>query len=317
MNDIDYPAFRRLDLNLLVAFDALLREGGVSRAAARLCIGQPAMSHALARLRELFADDILYREGAGMQPTARALALAPRIRRLLAEAQAVTSSAADFDPARAIGDFRLALNDPLEALLLPGLVARIRERAPGLSLSVRPIPASRQLEHLDAGNINLAVGHFPDVREVHEAQLLFRAGFCCVFNPALLDMPSPIGLADLVRHPHIHTSYTGDVPGLTDRLLGDAGLQRHVVAQAASPLAIPFVVKQSPLLAVVPDLVARLFAAHADLAIEPLAVDGLALPISRVTHRRDRGDPLTGFVADQVAQAAAALFGETAAGNLR
>lgn len=310
MDDIDYPAFRRLDLNLLVAFDALLREGSVSRAAARLCIGQPAMSHALGRLRELFQDDILYREGAGMQPTARARTLAPRIRRLLDEVQAVTRRADDFDPAHAEGDFRLALNDPLEALLLPGLVARIRAQAPGLSLSVRPIPASRQLEHLDQGNIRLAVGHFPSVRDVHEARLLYKAGFCCVFNPALLDMPSPIGLADLVRHPHIHTSYTGDVPGLTDRLLGEAGLQRHVVAQAASPLAIPFVVKQSPLMAVVPDMVARLFAAHADLRIERLAVDGLELPISLVMHRRDRGDPLPGFVAEQVVQAARALFGD-------
>lgn len=309
MDNIDYRAFRRLDLNLLVAFDALLAEGSVSRAAARLCIGQPAMSHALARLRTLFQDDLLYREGGRMQPTARARALAPRVRQLLGELHAVTRTAEDFDPAHAEGDFRLALNDPLEALLLPGLVARIRAQAPGLSVSVRPIPASRQLEYLDQGNIRLAVGYFPCVRDVHDARLLYQGGFCCVFNPALLDMPSPIGLADLVRYPHIHTSYTGDAPGLTDRLLHEAGLARHVVAQAASPLAIPFVVKQSPLLAVVPDLVARLFEAHADLAIERLTVDGLALPISRVMHRRDRGDPLTAFVAEQVELAAQALFG--------
>lgn len=312
MSDIDYLAFRRLDLNLLVAFDALLSEGGVSRAAARLCIGQPAMSHALSRLRELFKDDILYREGGAMQPTARALALAPRIRQLLGEVQAVALADAEFDPATVQGNFRLALNDPLEALLLPGLVARLRAKAPGLSLSVRPIPASRQLEHLDQGNIRLAVGHFPSVRDVHEAQLLYRSGFCCVYNPALLAMPSPIRLADLMRHPHIHTSYTGDEPGLIDQVLQKAGLKRHVVAQAASPLAIPFVVKQSPLLAVVPDLVARLFAAHADLTIETLAVDGLDLPISRVMHRRDRSDPLTRFVAEQVESAALALFASAA-----
>lgn len=308
MSDIDHLAFRRLDLNLLVAFDALLAEASVSRAAARLCIGQPAMSHALGRLRELFKDDLLYREGGAMRPTGRALALAPRIRGLLAEAQAVAFADAAFDPALVRGNFRLALNDPLEALLLPGLVARLRSRAPGLSLSVRPIPASRQLEHLDQGNIRLAVGHFPKVREVHETQLLHRSGFCCVYNPALLAMPSPLGLADLMRHPHIHTTYTGDEPGLIDQVLQRAGLTRHVVAQAASPLAIPFVVKQSPLLAIVPELTARLFAAHADLRIEPLAVDGLELPISRVLHRRDRSDPLTCFVAEQVESAAQALF---------
>ena len=310
MSDIDYLAFRRLDLNLLVAFDALLSEGGVSRAAARLCIGQPAMSHALSRLRELFKDDILYREGGAMQPTARALALAPRVRQLLGEVQAVAFEDAAFDPQEAVGSFRVALNDPLEALLLPGLVARLRAQAPGLVLAVRPIPASLHLEHLDRGNIRLAVGYFPKVRDAHESRLLGRSGFSCVYNPALLKLPVEPTLESLVLFPHIHTTYTGDAPGLIDLALQRAGLKRHVVAQTATPLSIPFVVKQSPLLAILPDMVARLFRSHADLHIAPLALDGLELPISMVTHRRDRSDPLGRFVAEQVEGAAQVLFAD-------
>lgn len=154
------------------------------------------------------------------------------------------------------------------------------------------------------------VGHFPEVHALHEAQLLYRSGFCSLHNPALIDLPADASLAELVRHPHIHTSYTGDEPGLVDRFLGQYGLQRHVVAQAAAPLAIPFVVKQSPLVAIMPELITRLFASHADLRIQPLAVDGLELPISMVIHRRDRSDPLTRFVAAEVAGTALALFGE-------
>ena len=103
MTDIDYAAFRRLDLNLLVAFDALIAEASVSRAAVRLCIGQPAMSHALARLRELFGDDILFREGAAMRPTPRALALAGPIRQVLDDVLQVARGAQPFDPGRGRG----------------------------------------------------------------------------------------------------------------------------------------------------------------------------------------------------------------------
>lgn len=309
--DIDYGAFRRLDLNLLVAFDALVSEASVTRAAARLCIGQPAMSHALGRLRELLHDDILYREGSAMRPTQRAEALAPRVRQWLNEARLLAFVDTRFDPMQASGQFRLALNDPLEALLLPGLVARLRSQAPGLVLTVRPIPASLQLEHLDQGNIRLTVGHFPKVREVHEQTLLYSSGFSCIYNPDLLELPSPPTLESLVAHPHIHTSYTGDTPGLVDRILQKQGLQRHVVVQAATLLSIPFVVKQSPLVAVLPDLVTRLFMTHADLRIEPLVAEGLEFPISIVTHRRDRSDPLVAFVMQQMDSTMRALFGGT------
>ncbi len=101
MIDIDYAAFRRLDLNLLVAFDALVSEASVSRAAARLYVGQPAMSHALARLRETFGDDILFREGAVMRPTPRALALAGAVRQVLDDIQQLARGARTFDPAAA------------------------------------------------------------------------------------------------------------------------------------------------------------------------------------------------------------------------
>ncbi len=310
MDNVDHAAFRRLDLNLLVAFDALLVEGNVTRAAARLCIGQPAMSHALARLRELFGDDILYRDGAAMRPSTRALALAPRVRALLEEIQSLAKIDEDFDVAKISAQFRMALNDPLEALLLPGLVARLRLAAPGLTLAVRPISASQQLAQLDAGEIQLATGYFPQLSSVHDASLLHRTSFCCIYNPALLTLPEHIDLQCLTQYPHIHTTYTGDSPGLLDRLLQEHGLQRQIVAYTATPLSIPFVVKQSPLIAVLPELVTRLFSRHSDLCIRPLLIEGMSFPISMVAHRRDHSDPLTRFVMEQVRQTVQALLGE-------
>lgn len=297
MSDIDHAAFRRIDLNLLVAFDALVREASVSRAAGRLCIGQPATSHALARLRGLLDDDILYRDGALMRVTPKAMALAEPVRRILEDVRRIAGGEEDFDPARARGKVRIALNDPLEALLMPGLVARLRSRSPGLALSVQSLPGSRQLEALDAGEISLAVGYFPVVREVHDAVALYVSGFSCAFNPALLTLPPRPGLAELVRFPHIHTTYTGESSGVVDGVFKAHGLERQVVARSAMPLSIPFVLKRSPLVAVLPDMLVRMFAAHADLRFEPLDVEGLSLPVSLLTHRRDRRDPLVAFVA--------------------
>lgn len=308
MADFDHTALRRLDLNLLVALDALVAERSVTRAAARLCVGQPAMSHALARLREWLGDDILYREGAAMVPTARAQALAPRVRQWLAEAQAMTLSEVAFDPQRVQERFDLCLNDPLEALLLPGLVAALRQKAPGLSLSVRPVPAWQQLEQLDAGEIRMALGHFPRLRSVHEPVLLFRSGFGCVYNPALLKVPARPRPADLARLPNIHTSYAGDGPGLVDKVFQQQGLRRQVVAHTANPLSIPFVVKQSPLVAVLPDMLTRLFGSHGDLRIVPLPWRALVLPISMVTHRRDASDPLVRFVTQELLAVTRAVF---------
>lgn len=300
MVDIEHSTFRRLDLNLLIAFDALLSERNVTRAAARLCIGQPAMSHALSRLRELFSDELLYREGTTMALTEKSRLLAPRIRKLLLDTQSLVLTDASFDPAKLDCAFHLALNDPLEALVLPNLVARLRQKAPGLALSVRPIPAWQQLERLDDGEIQLAVGHFPKVRSVHEQRALYNASFACVFNPSLVTLPASPDLSMLATVPHIHTSYTGDGPGLVDRVFQRRNLRRRVVAHTATPLSIPFVVKQSPLVAILPDLVTRLFQTHEDLRIEPLDLEDLKLPISMVIHRRDQSDPLVGFIMEEL-----------------
>ncbi|WP_034411686.1 LysR family transcriptional regulator [Derxia gummosa] len=309
MNNADLALFRRLDLNLLVAFDALVTERNVTRAATRLHLGQPAVSAALARLREMFGDELLYREGAAMVPTARALELAPRVRALLDEVRLMTTPAERFDPARLAGEVRLALNDPLEALLLPGLTARLRELAPRLDLRVQPIPASQQLDRLDAGEIRLAVGYFGEARAVHDEQALHVARFVCVFNPALVRLDAPVTLAQVATLPNIHTSYGGEGPGLVDRAFARARLKRRVVVRTATPLSIPFVLRRSPFVALVPELMTPLFGGLADLRFAPLADAEVEFPVSMVSHRRDRSDPLVGFLRREVAGVAAEVFG--------
>src|SRR5689334_9438196 len=120
---IDHAHLARLDLNLLVALDALLTERGVTRAAARLGLGQSAMSHNLARLRALFGDELLTRGPEGMRPTPRALALVEPVRTVLSQIQALVSRDEAFDPRTAERSFRLGLPDSTEVLLGPALLA--------------------------------------------------------------------------------------------------------------------------------------------------------------------------------------------------
>lgn len=310
MNNFDHSAFRRLDLNLLVAFDALVTERSVTRAASKLCIGQPAMSHSLARLREILADQILLREGSGMVVTERAQLIAPKIRRLLQDIQIVVTPDRTFDPAQIDEKLPIALTDPLEALLLPALIARLRTKAPGLCLAVQSIPAWQQLDHLDKGTIRLAVGYFPSLRPVHNQTMLHVTGFSCLYNPALISINSPVTLEALSQLHHIHTSYTGDGPSLFDRLLQKRGLRRKVVAHTATPLSIPFILEQSALVAILPDLVCQLFTSRSALARERLCFDELAIPVSAVIHGRDKGDPLLAFMMKELEAVISATLGQ-------
>ena len=109
MTNIDHANLSRLDLNLLVAFDALLTERSVTRAAARIGLGQSAMSHNLARLRTLFGDELLTRGAEGMRPTPRALALADPVRVTLSQIQAAVLQREAFDPSTADRTFRIGL----------------------------------------------------------------------------------------------------------------------------------------------------------------------------------------------------------------
>src|SRR6201994_815637 len=147
---IDAVNLGRIDLNLLVHLDALLRERSVTRAATRIGIGQSSMSHNLARLRELFGDELLTRGPDGMRLTPRAMTLVEPVRTALTQIQTLVSRDEAFDPATADRTFRFGLPDSMEILIVPALLAHLREVAPGIRLRLHNIDSSRLLDDLDA-----------------------------------------------------------------------------------------------------------------------------------------------------------------------
>jgi DNA-binding transcriptional LysR family regulator len=177
-----------VDLNLLVVFDAVMAERSVTRAALRLRLTQPAVSHAVSRLRALFRDPLFVRTPAGMEPTPLALGLGPRIGAVLNEIGAILAPGRDFDPATSDRTFTVGMSDYAAAVFLPGLARRVETTAPGITLVARHTSHAAGVETLDSDEAELVVGNFPDPPRRLDSELLYREGFMCALragHPAL------------------------------------------------------------------------------------------------------------------------------------
>ncbi|SDV02291.1 transcriptional regulator, LysR family [Pseudomonas mucidolens] len=222
MNDL-----RRIDLNLLVILDALLSEQHVTRAAERLHLSQPAVSHALARLRDLLGDPLLVRQGGGLVPTARAQELATPLADALAQVQSLLAPNR-FDPTSAKRTFRLAMSDYGAALLLPGLVRRLREFAPGIDLQI--IHASREgmVDGVLSGELDLAAGVFPDLPGELRSTPLFEEHYACLVDRASLPEGGVLDLPTYLARPHVLLEMRGSGTPEIERALTAIRERRHV-----------------------------------------------------------------------------------------
>src|SRR5947199_8903883 len=154
---------RAVDLNLLKAFDALMSERAVTRAGGRIGPSQPAMSHALSRLRSPFADDLFVRTPAGMEPTAHAREIAPLISAAIEQIEAALNLGAGFDPAKSAGIFTAGMAEYAEVALVGPLARAFAAQAPGATLRLTPASGHAALEQLDHGEIDVAVAYLPHV----------------------------------------------------------------------------------------------------------------------------------------------------------
>jgi len=163
----------RFDLNLLVAFDILVEERNVTRAARRLNLTQSAMSAALRRLREAFADDILVQHGKKMIPTAAALSLAPEISALVADLRGLIARGLTFNPADSQRLFRIVASDYLTTVLIGPLVARLQEAAPQVRIEIT-LPRNDISALLEDGDIDLIIAPDRFLEGPHPRELLFE-----------------------------------------------------------------------------------------------------------------------------------------------
>jgi len=291
---IDHANLAKLDLNLLVALDALLSERSVTRAAARLGLGQSAMSHSLARLRTLFGDELLTRAPDGMHATPRAMALQDLARQALAQVEALVAPRHAFDPATADHVFRIGLPDSMEVLLIPRLLADVRATAPGVRLRLYTTGDPAQtLADLDGDRIDLAmaVGPLPDGSTHHKRRVLQPATFLCMFNAAHVHVATPISIDDYLAYPHILTSVRQGERGVVDDALEKLGLKRTVALTTPRFLAVPYLVQAAPVITTMHAELAHLFAERLGLTLSDPPIALPKLPITLLWHASYDRDP--------------------------
>ncbi len=290
---------RRLDLNLLVIFDALMAERHVTRAAQRVSLSQPAFSNALARLRHYLKDDLFIRRPPGMVPTPRALELAPQIHAaLLALEHALDQPA--FDPATMTRVFTLETNDYLVSMVMPQLMQRLAAIAPGVNVRVVPPNARAAFERLDAREVDFVLGGFGAIPERYAVAVIQDNEFSC-----LMDRKHPLarGKLDLVRYAaakHLLITPRGDPTGFVDLSLAEHGLMRRVALTVNHFSVVPAIIANSDLIVTLPKRMADQYAPLYQLAqrASPVPTPAAYSHIQLLWHRRSSGQAAMTWFAD-------------------
>ncbi len=266
-----------VNLNLLLAFEALLEEQNVSRAAARIGLSQPAMSNALARLREVFQDPLFQRTSSGMKPTARALELAGPVRNGLSLLRNAFAERPGFDPAASTRSFRVAMTDYAELVLLGPLLRRIACTSSSVQIVVRRverifIPPEGDLR---SGAFDAAVGFYPDANALDPRTRsidLFAEENVCVARKGHPLMQKRLTLREFASAGHVGVFYRDDTVGLVDNILAGHGVRRRLQATTPHFFSAATVVAESDLIAVVPAGLAMRFRKTLGLEIRKVPV---------------------------------------------
>jgi DNA-binding transcriptional LysR family regulator len=281
---------RALDLNLLKAFDAMMTERAVTRAASRIGLSQPAMSHALSRLRGVFSDELFVRAAAGMEPTSRAREIAPLVSTAIEHIEAALRLGSGFDPAITTATFTAGMAEYAEIVLVGRLAGAFARDAPAATLRLLPATGRGIAEQLERGAVDVAVAHVGNLPAHVETMVLLRDPFVVIARRDHPVAARPMSLEAYAAQDHVLVSPRGTATGALDRILVDFGLKRRIPLLVATYLAVPAALAGSDLIATVPRRVAEQIAANAALMMTALPID-FEMTVSMAWHRRAAADP--------------------------
>lgn len=249
---------RGIDLNLLVALDALLEEQNVTLAGKRIGLSQSATSSALGRLRELFADPLLVRVPGGMSATPLARALRARVREVLDAVSGLLEPPGNFDPSSP-HRFSLAVTDYVGLVLLPGLLGAMAREGSQLAAEVRNIDGWQlPVAELDAGRVDVALSFFRDVPVHLSRELLFDDGFLCLVRRDHPIVRKRLGIRQFAELPHLLVSPRADVTGVVDASLAVHDLTRRVTVTVPHFMAAPAILAETSCIATLPSRITRM-----------------------------------------------------------
>ena len=281
MQRVNWAAF---DLNLLIVFDAVMQERSVTRAGQRIGLSQPAISHALNRLRHMLKDELFIRTPRGMVPTPRAELLVVPLRHALNDLQQALEPET-FVPAKADRRFSLAINNYAAVVVAPPLVAAVSRAAPSVQLDLRPGGTLDIVDRLDRGDLDLAIGTFESPGERFVCAPLLEDSFVMVMRGGHPAGRGKLSLERFAGLRHLDISSTGEDTAFIDRSLAERGLTRRLALRAPY-LSAGTVLAHSDMVATLSRRIAQAFVRSHTLQTHELPVKSPMVPTAMLWHRR-------------------------------
>ena len=328
--------YDRVDLNLFRVFDAMMKHRSVTGASVELGVTASAVSHALGRLRKLLGDDLFVSSGDGMQPTARAIELAPDVGHGLERLEAAIEQRV-FDPSEAGRTFGIGTTELGGTIVLPGLVRRFATGAPNINLRIFPLGRNDAVQQLDDGRIDLIFGWFRDLPRRVQRRPLFNEREAIVVRQGHPLCRRPVTKQRLFAFAHVVVELGGsgehDREGFVDergverrtwieRLLIEAApAQSALVARVA--VTVPSYALVAPILAVtdmvatLPEQMARRAVERDGLVMLDLPYEPLSVVVEMIWHERAAKDPSVRWLIEQISAVAAETGGPDCAGPPR
>ncbi len=295
-----------VDLNLLRVFDAVLYERGVTPAATRLGLTQPAVSNALARLRAVFGDALFVRTAAGMDPTPFARELAEPVRQALALLESALAHGPGFDPASSTRAFRFYMSDLGQVEFLPPIVERVQSAAPGVRLEA----AAADLEHigdaLGGGALDLAVGFLPGLGAPIKRRVLFRDPYVCLMRAGHPALAGRLTRKKFLDASHVLVTYRGGGHRVIEEALERAGIARRIALRVPHFTVVPMVLERTDLILTLPARVARVYERRGSFRALPAPVPIPPAEVAVHWHERFESDPGNRWFREQIVE----LFSE-------
>ncbi len=291
------------DLNLLIAFDVLLIERNVTRAAQRLNMTQSAMSAALKRLRESLNDEILVLHGKKMIPTPRAMALAPEIAATVHSLRSLIASATAFEPKTSSRRFRIAASDYITSVLLAPLLGRLQVDAPGVEFEIC-LPDNTSSKAMDDGELDLLLSPEQFISPEYPSELLFTERHVvigCSSNPVL---KKPLSMEDFFACGHVAVQIQGRLTFI-EAALHAADDRRHIEIITPSFIQAPWMVRNTSRLALMHERLADLLAEPLSLTVAECPLDLPTMREMMQYHSARANDPGLSWLREQLLAAAA------------
>jgi DNA-binding transcriptional LysR family regulator len=283
-------------LDFLLVFEAVLEHKSITKAALKLGISQSALSHALDRLRARFADPLFVRTGAAMMPTPLVLALSDPVRRSMAIIRDEVLAGSRFDPATTTRNFRICVNEVGAFLLVPRIVKELAKFAPRASLAPTVVASAELSGALESGQIDLAVGHFPQLKASVFQQTLFRRRYVAVVREGHPRVGQSLTTEQLLKMPIVRCTPTAEITRWLDRQFAKA--RRAPIVPLETPYVMPLatLVASTDWLAFMPEELVSVLGKVAGIRTVKLPTAPPALDVKQHWHRRQKDDAANRFL---------------------